>query len=150
MLKKYAKILPYLFLALIIAAISSILFGYVTIKMMKLLDFALNGEVETMKQKAPELLLFAALLVPVGILVAISNNYYKRKANSSLKKYYITKVFNKNIAEFQKENNAKYISAMTNDFNTLEDNLITGIYSVCEGFVNFLVGIGYYLRSMQE
>jgi len=141
MLKKYAKILPYLFLALIIAAISSILFGYVTIKMMKLLDFALNGEVETMKQKAPELLLFAALLVPVGILVAISNNYYKRKANSSLKKYYITKVFNKNIAEFQKENNAKYISAMTNDFNTLEDNLITGIYSVCEGFVNFLVGI---------
>jgi len=141
MLKKYARILPYLFLALVIAAASSILFGYVTIKMMKLLDFALSGELETMKRKAPELLLLAALLVPVGILTAIANNFYKRKANASLKKYYITKVFAKNIAEFQKENNAKYISAMTNDFNTLEDNLITGIYSVCEGFVSFLVGI---------
>lgn len=141
MLKKYVRILPYLFLALVITAISSVLFGYVTIKMMKLLDFALNGELETMKQKAPELLLLAALLVPVGILVAMTNNLYKRKANASLKKYYITKVFGKNIAEFQKENNAKYISAMTNDLNTLEDNLISGIYSVCEGFVNFLVGI---------
>jgi ABC-type multidrug transport system fused ATPase/permease subunit len=109
--------------------------------MMKLLDYALSGDLKTITHKAPGLLIMAALLVPLGILVAMANNYYKKKANIKLKKYYITKVFGKNIAEFQKENNAKYLSALTNDFNTLENNLITGIYTVCEGMVNFLVGI---------
>ena len=141
MLKKYLNIVPYLLLALILAAISAVFFGVVTIRMMKLLDYALNGSMDIFKQKAPELLLMAVLLVPIGILVAVANNYYKRKATESLKKYYIKKVFGKNIAEFQKENNAKYLSAMTNDFNTLEINLITGIYTVCNGVVNFLVGI---------
>jgi len=141
MLKKYYRILPYLLLALVVTAASAILDGIVTIKMMKLLDYALNGNMQTMKQKAPELIILAVCMVPLGILVAMANNFYKRKANVSLKKYYVTKVFGKNIAEFQKENNAKYLSAMTNDFDTLENNLIVGIHSVCSGVVSFLVGI---------
>jgi ABC-type multidrug transport system fused ATPase/permease subunit len=141
MLKKYYRIFPYLFLALVITAISAILDGIVTRRMMLMLDYALGGDMEAMKQKAPILLILAVCMVPLGILVAMANNYYKRKANISIKKYYIKKVFGKNIAEFQKENNAKYLSAMTNDFDTLENNLITGIYSVGSGVVNFLVGI---------
>ena len=140
MLKKYIKIVPYLLLALVIAAMSAILDANVTRRMMTLLDFALKGDVQTLRQRAPELLIMAIFMLPLGILTAVANNYYKRKANIVLKKYYITKVFGKNIAEFQKENNAKYLSAMTNDFNTLENNLITGIYSVCSGIMSFLVG----------
>jgi ABC-type multidrug transport system fused ATPase/permease subunit len=71
----------------------------------------------------------------------MANNYYKQKANVTLKKYYIRKIFGKSIAEFQKENNAKYLSAMTNDFNTLEANLIAGIYTVCNGVAKFSVGM---------
>ncbi|HHT65421.1 MAG: ABC transporter ATP-binding protein [Caldicoprobacterales bacterium] len=141
MLRKYVKTLPYLFLAIIVAAISSGFFGYVTIRMMKLLDFALDGDLELLKQSAPGVILMAVLLVPLSILASITGNYYKKAANSTLKKYYVTKVFGKNIAEFQKENNAKYLSALTNDFNTLETNLVTGIYLVCRGVVDFLVGI---------
>ena len=68
-------------------------------------------------------------------------DFYRRKANIALKNYYMQKVFAKNIAEFQKENNAKYVSSMTNDFNTLDMNLITGVYSVFEAIMSFLVGI---------
>lgn len=103
MLKKYYRVFPYLLLALIITAISAILDGIVTRKMMLLLDYALSGEMQIMKQKAPELLILAVCMVPLGILVAMANNYYKRKANVILKKYYIKKVFGKNIAEFQKK-----------------------------------------------
>lgn len=141
MLKRYNRILPYLLAAMIITSVFAILDGNVTRRMMKLLDYAVKGELDTMKQKIPTLLIMAALLVPLGILVAVANNYYKRKANTTLKKYYITKVFGKNIAEFQKENNAKYLSSLTNDFETLDNNLITGIYSVCSGAVSFFVGI---------
>ena len=141
MLRKYVKTLPYLLLAIIVAAVSSGFFGYVTIRLMKLLDLALKGELELLIQSAPGVVLMAVLLVPLGILTSITGNYYKKAANSTLKKYYITKVFGKNIAEFQKENNAKYLSALTNDLNTLESNLVTGIYLVCTGVVDFLVGI---------
>ncbi|HKL80726.1 MAG TPA: ABC transporter ATP-binding protein [Mobilitalea sp.] len=141
MLKKYVNVLPYLFLALVTAALYTILDGIVIRRMMLLLDYALGGEMQVMKQKAPELLIMAAILVPLGILVAMANNFYKRKAMARLKKYYIKKVFGKNIAEFQKENNAKYLSAITNDFYTLELNLITGIYTVGDGIVKFFVGI---------
>ncbi len=140
MLKKYFRVLPFLLLALAASAVSAALDGIVTIKMMKLLDYALKGDMQLLKQKAPELLILAALMVPLGILVAVTNNYYRQKANIKIKKYYIKKVFGKNIAEFQKENNAKYLSAITNDFETLENNLITGIYTVCNGAVTFMVG----------
>jgi ABC-type multidrug transport system fused ATPase/permease subunit len=141
MLKKYIRILPYLLLALIVAIAYSILDGVVTRRMMLLLDYALKGETGLLKQNAPLLLLLATLLVPLGFLVAMASSFYKRKANTILKTYYITKVFGKNIAEFQKENNAKYLSAITNDFNNLELNLINGVYTICNGITKFLVGI---------
>jgi ATP-binding cassette, subfamily B, bacterial len=141
MLKKYKNIMPYLLLALVTVAAYSILEGVVMRNMMGLLDYALAGEMELLTNKAPILLFMAALLVPLGILVAMAGSFYKRKASTILKTYYITKVFGKNIAEFQKENNAKYLSAITNDFNTLEQNLINGILIVANGLAKFLVGV---------
>ncbi|MDF2904793.1 MAG: transporter related [Herbinix sp.] len=140
MLRKYYRVLPFLLLAVAASALSTTLDGIVTIKMMRLLDYAFRGDLEILKQKAPELLILAVFMVPLGILAAVTNNFYKRKANSKIKKYYVERVFGKNIAEFQKENNAKYLSSITNDFETLENNLITGIYSVCNGAVSFIVG----------
>jgi len=141
MLKKTYKILPYLILALGIAIIACIIDGHVSKKMMLILDYALKGDIKTMKAKVPELLILAISLVPLGILVAMTNNLYKRKANVQFKKYYVEKVFNKDIAEFQRENSAKYLSSMTNDFNTLETNLISGIYTIGGGCASFFVGI---------
>lgn len=141
MLKKYIKIIPYFILALIVTGINAVLDGLVNIRIMKMLDLAIAGKMDAMKQMIPQMLIMATLLVPMGILVGVTSSYYRRKANVALKKYYMQKVFAKNIAEFQKENNAKYMSSMTNDFNTLEMNLINGIFSVFEGLMTFLVGI---------
>lgn len=141
MLKKYIKALPYLMLALTVVAAFSVVDALATRKMMMLLDYALTGKMDTLRQKAPELIILAVLMVPLGILVAMANNYYKRKATAGLKQYYIGRVFGKNLAEFQKENNAKYLSAVTNDFNTLETNLIAGVFTVGNCLAKFLVGI---------
>jgi len=141
MLRKYYRILPYLLLAIFVASVFSVFFGHVTIQMMELLDLVLKGNMEAMLQRAPEIILKAILLVPLGILTTMTSNYYKKAANCALKKYYVSKVFGKNIAEFQKENNAKYLSALTNDFNTLESNLIQSVYLVFNGMINFAVGI---------
>lgn len=141
MLKKFAKALPYLILALAVVAAYSVVDALMTSKMMRLLDYALEGRMDILKQMIPELVLLAAFMIPLGILLTISNHYYRRKATTSMKHYYISKVFGKNLAEFQKENNAKYLSAITNDFNTLENNLIVGIFTVANCLAKFLVGI---------
>lgn len=145
MVKKLKQVIPFLVLALMVTIVNSVIDGSVNIKMMKILDYALAGNFNRIKVIAPETILLALILIPLGIVVAMTNSLYKRKANVILKKYYVTKVFQKNIAEFQRENNAKYISSMTNDFNTLETNLVTGIYTVGTGFTNF--GVGIWLLS---
>lgn len=141
MLKRLYKIAPFLLLTLVISSSVSILEGIISKNMMGLLDDAMAGDIDSLRVKAPELLLMALILVPIGILEVMTKHLYRRKTNMNIKTYYITKVFHKNISEFQKENTAKYLSAMTNDFNTLDLNLITGIHTVCINFVNFLVGI---------
>jgi ABC-type multidrug transport system fused ATPase/permease subunit len=113
----------------------------VTRKMLGMLDFALAGDLASLKKETPYLLAGALLLVPLGVLEAMTSNFYKKKSNLNIKSYYITRVFAKNIREFQKENNGKYLSSMTNDFNTLETNLLTGIYTVGRALMNFLAGM---------
>ncbi len=141
MLRKYFKVFPYLMLALLVTGINAFLDGLVNIRIMEMLDLAIGGKMAAMKQMIPQMLIMATLLVPMGILVGATSSYYRRKANAALKKYYMQKVFAKNIAEFQKENNAKYLSSMTYDLNTLDMNLITGVFSAFEGIMTFLVGI---------
>lgn len=141
MVKKYLKVIPYLVLALIVTGLNAFLDGLANIRIMKLLDFAINGRMDELKHEIPGMVLLALALIPMGILVGMASNLYKKKANIALKKYYLNKVFGKNLAEFHKENNAKYLSAMTNDFNTLDTNLITGIYRVLESVMSFIVGI---------
>jgi ABC-type multidrug transport system fused ATPase/permease subunit len=141
MLKRLYKVLPFLVIALTISALAAILDGLVTRDMMGLLDYALSGDLEAIKERAPKLLITATIMVPLGMLEAATNHFYRRKTNMNVKHYYISRVFHKNISEFQKENTSKYLSAMTNDFNTLEINLIAVIQTVCSNFLSFLVGI---------
>ncbi len=141
MLKKLFRALPFLLGSLVVTLLLVGLDAVVTRKMLGMLDFALAGDLASLKKETPYLLAGAVLLVPLGILEAMTSNFYKKKSNLNIKNYYITRVFAKNIREFQKENNGKYLSSMTNDFNTLEINLLTGIYTVGRALMNFLAGM---------
>lgn len=141
MLKKLFRALPFLLGSLVVTLLLVGLDAVVTRKMLGMLDFALAGDLASLKKETPYLLAGAVFLVPLGILEAMTSNFYKKKSNLNIKNYYITRVFAKNIREFQKENNGKYLSSMTNDFNTLEINLLTGIYTVGRALMNFLAGM---------
>ncbi|SHK07768.1 ATP-binding cassette, subfamily C [Anaerocolumna jejuensis DSM 15929] len=141
MLKKLIKALPYLLLALTISLLLAGLDALVTRKMLSMLDLALKGNVAAVKAQTLSLLGGAIILVPLGVAEAMTGNLYRKKVNLYIKNYYVEKVFGKNIREFQKENNSRYLSSMTNDFNTLETNLIMGIYTVGKGVISFLAGM---------
>lgn len=141
MLKRVFKATPQMIIALACASFSSILDGMVYIRMMGLLDYALAGDFNGLQQKIPPLILFACLLVPVGILSSVTKGWYRKDANLSMKCFYIKGVFKKNISEFQRENTANYLSKLTNDCNTMDVNFIDGVYTVGSSLANFGVGI---------
>ncbi|MDF2821483.1 MAG: transporter related [Clostridiales bacterium] len=141
MLKRLYKVIPYFLLALGVAIITAIIDGMLFVKMMGILDLALAKEMDKFSKEVPVLLVLALILVPFGILVAMTKSLYTRKANILVKQYYVSGVFGKNIAEFQKENTGKYISSLTNDFDTLETNLIESIYVIGNALASFGVGV---------
>lgn len=141
MLKRVLRPFPQLIIALICLAAGSILEGIVLVKMMGFLDYALVGDIATMKEKIPGFLLQACLLVPIGLLGTVTKAWFRKDANLSMKRFYIRGIFKKNISEFQQENTAIYISRLTNDCNTLDTNFVEGIFTVFNGITNFGVAI---------
>lgn len=141
MLKQLRKIVPYLLLSLSVAGLSAFLEAKMMIEMTNVTDRAISGDIAGFKLGAPYLVFLAVALVPICIIHSGTYALYKKKANLRLKAYYMRGIFDKNISEFHKENNAKYVSGLTNDFNMIETNLIESIYEICRSFFAFLAGI---------
>lgn len=141
MLKRVFRPFPQLIIALICMGAGTVLDGIVFVKMMGFLDYALVGDMESLKAQIPMFLLQATLLIPIGLLGNITKSWFRKDANLSMKRYYIKGVFKKNISEFQQENTANYISRLTNDCNTLDTNFVEGIFTVFNGIVNCSVAI---------
>lgn len=141
MLKRVFKVTPQMIVALAFAALYTFFDGLVYVKMMGLLDFALVGDLNGLKDRIPGLILFASLLIPIGIITALTKGWYRRDGNLFMKSYYVRRVFRKNVSEFQRENTANYISKLTNDCNTLDVNFIDGVYVIGNGLANFAAGM---------
>ena len=135
------KNLPYLLLVIVVAALCAGLESYSLIFMMRSIDAAISGNRILFKEEVIRLLIIALSLIPTTLSLAFFKGLYKKKAIVSAKINYIKGVFNKNINEFQRDNNSKYVSALTNDVNTIENNYIDGLYEVAVNMVNFAAGI---------
>ncbi|MBC8589635.1 ABC transporter ATP-binding protein [Wansuia hejianensis] len=141
MRKSIKKAFPYLLLAFGVIVCSAILEGYLSIYMMKIVDSTIGGNKDLFKDQAKTLLIIAALLLPTSILSSYTLGLYKKKALVAIKGDYIKEVFDKNINEFQRDNNAKYLSAITNDMNTIEINYINGILEAGRNIIRFILAV---------
>lgn len=139
MKKSIKKSWPYLILAFIVLAIVVAIEGYVTLKMMTIIDSALEGKIDLLKAEAFKISIAIVLSLIFGILASYTRGLYLYKSLIKTKIDYVEKLFGKNINEFQKENNAIYLSTMTNDMNTIEKQYLEGIYAVGNSFIAFIV-----------
>jgi ATP-binding cassette subfamily B protein len=141
MKKSISRALPYLMLVVVVAIACAALDGYMSIVMMHAVDTVTSKNMVLFKQEIVKLLIIALMLMPATISLAYVRGLYKRKAILLAKVNFIKGVFNKNINEFQKDNNSKYISTLTNDVNTIENNYIDGLYEMVVMTINFIVTI---------
>lgn len=139
MKRSIKKSWPYLILAFLVLTIGIALDGYIMIKIMKIIDAAMEGNMNLFKEEAIKAILFIGLSLPFNILSSYTRGLYLYKSLVKTKLDYVEKLFGKNINEFQAENNAKYLSAMTNDMNNIEKKYLEGIYGVGNCFIGFLV-----------
>lgn len=139
MKKSIRKSWPYLFLAFLVLTIVLSLDGYITLKMMTIIDSALEGSVDILKNESIKIFIAIGLSLIFGVLASFTRGLYLNKSMVKTKMDYIEKLFNKNINEFQAENNAVYLSTMTNDMNNIEKQYLEGVYEVGNSMIGFIV-----------
>ncbi|MFA5007018.1 MAG: ABC transporter ATP-binding protein [Candidatus Izemoplasmatales bacterium] len=105
------------------------------------IDAALIQDWTLFWDEAVRMIVFVALLLPVNLLTAYAKASFYRYVALRMKTDYVEAVFGKSIDEFQKENNAAYVSALTNDFAIIETDFVEQIVAIAEGVVNFATAI---------
>ena len=135
------KSIPSLLVALFVGVFVYGINGYMSLLTRDVIDISFTKERIGFDEKAKMLLLMAALLLILQTLLSVCKGYYRRKSNANLKTYYISEVFKKNINEFNKDSNSKYVSHITNDLNNLDLDFIDGIFELAMAIIQFLVFI---------
>lgn len=135
------KSIPSLLVALFVGVFVYGINGYMSLLTRDVIDISFTKERIGFDEKAKMLLLMAALLLILQTLLSVCKGYYRRKSNANLKTYYISEVFKKNINEFNKDSNSKYVSHITNDLNNLDLDFIDGIFELSMAIIQFLVFI---------
>ena len=141
MRKQLKKAYPFLILAALAGIAVYAVDGLVSIQIMRAIDAVMAKDKSLMFDHIKTMLLLAGVFVPTTLLLAYLKGIYKKKAIVTAKSYYIDKIFDKEINQFQAENTALYLSALTNDVSNVEMNYIDGIYEVVLNTMNFIVGI---------
>ncbi|MCK7492302.1 MAG: ABC transporter transmembrane domain-containing protein [Comamonadaceae bacterium] len=105
------------------------------------IDAALAQDWTLFWHEAVWMIAFVLLLFPSNVLTAYAKTAFFKYAATRMKTDYVEAVFHKNIDEFQKDNNASYVSAVTNDFAIIETDYLEQIVAISEGFINFATAI---------
>lgn len=135
------KSIPSLLIALLVGVFVYGINGYMSLLTRDVIDISFTKERIGFDDKAKMLLLMAALLLVLQTFLSVCKGYYRRKSNANLKTYYISEVFKKNINEFNKDSNSKYVSHITNDLNNLDLDFIDGIFELSMAVIQFFVFI---------
>ncbi len=135
------KAFPYLLAIIAVGGLTAGLEGYMSIYTMRAVDAVFSRDRQAFGEIVKVLFAIALGLIPATLVLAYFRGMFKRKAAVSAKGDYIRRLFRKNINEFQAENNSKYVSALTNDFNTIEANYIDGIFVSVISIMNFVVAV---------
>jgi ATP-binding cassette subfamily C protein len=86
-------------------------------------------------------IIYVTLMLPANILMTYVSGRFIKVALTEMKTDYINAVFHKNISEFQKDNNALYVSALTNDFDLIERDYLEQVTIIIDSLINFAAAV---------
>ncbi|SDJ36479.1 ABC transporter ATP-binding protein [Proteiniclasticum ruminis] len=137
----YNRTMALLMGTLLVGAIAKGVSGYMTLLTRDLVDTSLRPGMPGFQDIALRMVVFAFVLFLLETLLSFVKGYYRKKTNVHLKMYYLEKIFQKNINEFNKDSNAKYVSHMMSDLNTVDLDYIDGIFELALSVISFVITI---------
>lgn len=142
MLKTMKPFIPLILLILLSTLIYVTIDVLIYLKITEIIDDTIAaGRIENFNQAALYFSVLIVLFIPALLLHNFLRNLFLCKCVGSMRKKYIRHVFKKNINEFQKENNAAYMSSLTNDFEQIEKNYLEPLTEIIGAAANFIAGI---------
>lgn len=133
LLKAWPAVFVRLIIAFLTLRMSLFLFATITA--------ATAGVWDDFWQNGIWVMILVVLMLPANLLMAYVRGKFIKGALAAMKTDYMAAVFNKNISEFQKDNNALYVSALTNDFDLIERDYLEQVASIIDSLINFATAI---------
>ena len=126
-------------LAVIVQAIMDIILAYL---LQEVIDIAVSGGKKDLLHMLMVTVIYIIFLVVVLLIVRQGKSSFMRKAMKQYKGYVFERITKKSIGSFSEESTSKYISALTNDAITIEQNYLYSSFMLVSRSVWFVAGLG--------
>jgi ATP-binding cassette subfamily C protein len=127
------------------AVIVRLVIAFLTVRMsLALYDTitaATSGLWDDFFQSGMWVIIYVVLMLPANVLMTYVQGRFIKGALTKMKTDYIEAVFQKNISEFQKDNNSLYLSALTNDFDLIERDYLEQVMIIIDSLINFAAAV---------
>ena len=107
----------------------------------RLLAIATSKEINELYEQGIIFIILLGSSIVVYLLVTILKPIYQKRAITQYKNNIYSKLLDKNIANFNKENTSTYISALTNDVTKIEDNYIFSAFDLITNITLFIATV---------
>lgn len=122
-------------LAMLATAIETLMDVYLAVLIKKLMDVSIGGTIEGLL----ELMITALTFVGIRIIVRLGKREFKfrfmKRAVESYRNKAYEDITQKGISAFGKESTSNYISALTNDVTSIENNYLLGNFEILSGLL---------------
>lgn len=129
-------------IAMVTLLINSALDVWIAYIMQELLDTASNGTIDRILQLLVMALIYAAVYFITILCANFTRNRFVRRALVQYKAYAFQRITEKSIRSFSEENTSRYISALTNDVTSIEQNRLRAIFTFAARTLWFFGALG--------
>ena len=112
-------------------------------------DVAISGTIDEFHDLIIRLLIFLIVFTLIEIISFYYKNRFIERGIRQYKDAAFQRILSKHIASFQKESTSTYISALTNDVNSIEMNYLDGGFQIFNQTLLFAGGLAamFYSRK---
>ena len=128
--------------AMVTLLINAALDVWIAYIMQELLDTASGGTIDRILQLLIMALIYAAVYFITILCANYTRNRFVRRALVQYKAYAFQRITEKSIRSFSEENTSRYISALTNDVTSIEQNRLRAIFTFAARTLWFFGALG--------
>lgn len=120
-------------LAILVTAIGALIEIYTAVLLEKLLDVSIDGTMEELLELVFFALVFMGVMAACGLAKREFKFRFMKRAVESYRNKAYEDITRKGISDFGKESTSNYISALTNDVTSIENNYLLGQFDILNG-----------------